>query len=286
VIRSYSPVQVLGGGLVLDPMPPRGRAVWMPKLQSESATERLEALIARRPLGLELQLAPVILGVDAARLPELASTLPVENVGGVLVPQAGIAEAEQQALRLVRTHHAQHPSQTGVPLGTLRQGLTRAGKLGEAAVARLVARGELVVEGAIVREPAFRPSVCGGEALVELLVELVNRGGLSPPTVRELENTLQQPGISQALRLAARAGRLVAVERDRYFSPGALSSLTKALRTVAASGPITPAALREATGLSRKYLMPLLEWSDREGFTIRLEEARVAGPALTRSDGE
>jgi selenocysteine-specific elongation factor len=116
-------------------------------------------------------------------------------------------------------------------------------------------------------------------------VELVDRGGLEPPSVREIEHSVHQPGVSEALRLAARTGRVVAVERDRYFSTRALSGLTTALRAIAASGPITPAAVREATGISRKYLIPLLEWSDRTGFTVRRGEARLPGPALRALTG-
>jgi selenocysteine-specific elongation factor len=285
VIRSYSPVEVLGGGWVMDPLPPRGRAVWSPMLSSELPEERLHALIARRPRGLNLRAAPVLLGSAPSRIPELLSALPVESVAGTVVSRASVTAAEQHALQLVRTHHAQHPAEPGLLLGTLRQALARSGVAGEAALDRLVGRGELVVEQAAAREAGFRPSVSGGEALVDHLVELVDRGGLSPPSVGEIEDTVRRPGVSEALRLAARAGRVVAVERDRYFSPRALTNLTTALAAIAASGPITPAAVREATGVSRKYLIPLLEWSDRAGFTVRRGEARAPGPALRHPSG-
>ena len=100
-----------------------------------------------------------------------------------------------------------------------------------------------------------------------------------PPTVPELEATLGLPGVADALRLAARQGRVVAVERDRYFDPAALAGFASILRTIGAAGAITPSLVREATGLSRKFLIPLLEWADQQGITRRDGEARRLLPA-------
>ncbi len=44
-------------------------------------------------------------------------------------------------------------------------------------------------------------------------------------------------------------------------------------------GRATPAQLREKTGLSRKYLIPLLEWMDAQRLTVRQGDSRGAGPA-------
>lgn len=285
VIRSYSPVQVIGGGRVLDPLPPPGRPVWSADLASELPEKQLDGLIARRPRGLDLRLAPILSGLAPSRIAELLPALPIERIARTVVSRAQVTAAEHLALQLVQAHHRQHPTGAGMPLGTLRQALVRIGAAGELAIERLVARGDLAIEEGTARQSQFQPSVSGGDALIELLVELVDRGGLAPPSVREIEHSVQQPGVSEALRLAARTGRVVAVERDRYFSARALTGLTTALGAIAATGPITPAAVRQATGISRKYLIPLLEWSDRTGFTVRRGEARIPGPALRALTG-
>jgi selenocysteine-specific elongation factor len=172
-----------------------------------------------------------------------------------------------------------------MPMETLRQMLRRDGAAGEAAIARLLQRGTLRTREGMIHEDGFAPRSAGGAALVERLVSLLASAGLAPPSVAELESAHGIQGAAEALRLAARSGRVVAVERDRYFAESALAEFTAALARVAAAGPITPAAVREATGATRKYLIPLLEWSDRAGFTIRRGEARVAGPGLLRLFG-
>jgi selenocysteine-specific elongation factor len=39
-------------------------------------------------------------------------------------------------------------------------------------------------------------------------------------------------------------------------------------------GTIIPAAVRDRLGISRKYLIPLLEWADERGITVRVGEGR------------
>ncbi len=70
-------------------------------------------------------------------------------------------------------------------------------------------------------------------------------------------------------------GRLVAVAPDRYFAAGPIHQFVAALEAVGTAGAITPTALRERLGLSRKFLIPLLEWADRRGLTRRSGESRV-----------
>ena len=53
MIRSFSPVSTIGGGRVLDPLPPR-RAVLAAGLASAAAAERFGALLERRPSGIPL----------------------------------------------------------------------------------------------------------------------------------------------------------------------------------------------------------------------------------------
>ena len=65
-----------------------------------------------------------------------------------------------------------------------------------------------------------------------------------------------------------------AVERDRYYSVAALARFTSTLVDLGRAGPIHPGPVRDRLGISRKYLIPLLEWADREGLTAREGDGR------------
>jgi glycosyltransferase involved in cell wall biosynthesis len=76
------------------------------------------------------------------------------------------------------------------------------------------------------------------------------------------------------LRLAAARGRVEAVERDRYYAREALERFTEVLNDLGRAGVIIPATIRDRLGISRKYLIPLLEWADGQGITVREGDGR------------
>jgi selenocysteine-specific elongation factor len=116
--------------------------------------------------------------------------------------------------------------------------------------------------------------------MLERVIASVEAAGLAPPTVAELEAALGLRALGDTLRLAARSGRVVSVERDRYFGRIALTRFVATLRSIGAGGAITPAAVRDATGVTRKFIIPLLEWADASALTLRRGEGRVPGPKL------
>jgi selenocysteine-specific elongation factor len=84
------------------------------------------------------------------------------------------------------------------------------------------------------------------------------------------------------LRLAAADGRVEAVERDRYYARPALDRFVQALREIGGEKEVVPSHLRERLGITRKYLIPLLEWADLKGVTLwqgGVRRVRVAPPA-------
>jgi selenocysteine-specific elongation factor len=71
-------------------------------------------------------------------------------------------------------------------------------------------------------------------------------------------------------RVLTREGALVAVESNRYFTPESVVALMARLAAGMQAGTdYGPAELREFLGLTRKFLIPFLEYCDREGYTVR-----------------
>ena len=274
LLRSFSPVEVVGGGWVVDPLPRRGRSLWDPGTPVHTPAERLRALVAREPGGVRIGDLPIRLGVRPEEVEPLAADAGLLSADGAFVAAGRVEEAATDALRRVTAFHKLHAAESGLPLETLRQAMTGFGAAGVAALDRLLALGRLVSAGGLVRDAEFRATAAGGDAALDRLVRAVEAGGLTPPTIPELEAALGLRGAADALRLAARQGRAVPVERDRYFAPAVLAEFAVTLRTIGAAGPITPPLVRDATGLSRKFLIPLLEWADQQGITRREGEAR------------
>jgi selenocysteine-specific elongation factor len=113
----------------------------------------------------------------------------------------------------------------------------------------------------------FTPHATGGDAAVSEVVALVEEAGLTPPSVAELQRQTGRSDVAGLLRLAAASGRIEAVEPDRYFARAALERFAAVLQEGEAREEVVPSQLRQRLGISRKYLIPLLEWADSRGLT-------------------
>src|SRR5262249_13696721 len=98
------------------------------------------------------------------------------------------------------------------------------------------------------------------------------------PTVSELESEFRGMPVRALLAHLHRGGGVVQVDQERFAAPVALERFQRALEGgIREVGPVTRAVLRDRLGLTRKYLIPLLEWADRQGVTRREGDTRVLG---------
>lgn len=275
VVRSYSPVTTIGGGMVLDPEPPRRRATWPSALGHRSPAERLPALLERRPAGISTVALPVLLGLPPTEATAVARTRnDIRPVGDRWVREATLRELGARALASLKAYHRTHPSDRGMPLETLRHGLRAPEALVERAVADAAAAGRLRLADGVAVQSGFTPRVEGGDAEIDRVVHILEQAELSPPSLAELERQTGRRDIAAILRLAAQTGRVEAVERERYYSRPALERFTATLADIGRGSLIAPAEIRDRLGISRKFMIPLLEWADAKGITERVGDQR------------
>ncbi|HTC24074.1 MAG TPA: selenocysteine-specific translation elongation factor [Gemmatimonadales bacterium] len=275
VLRSFSPVTTIGGGRVLDPLPPARAAPWPEELRAPDPVQRLGGLIARRPFGLELAAVPVLSGMPAGPAATAGRDDPSLNIiDGHMIPARVVAEVTDKALQSLKEFHRRQPVERGMPLETLRRTVRGPEWLIEAAIGGAIKARRLMVDGSIARLPGFEPRVTGGEPEIDRLVQMLQAAGLTPPSVAELERETGRRDVAAVLRLAAARGLVEAVERDRYYAVEALRRFTAALEEIGRAGPIHPPDVRARVGVSRKFLIPLLEWADTRGITVRAGDAR------------
>jgi selenocysteine-specific elongation factor len=198
----------------------------------------------------------------------------MQRVGDRWIRRGILAAARERALAVLAGFHAREPAEQGMPLETLRRSLGVPDWLADAAVDALARAGRLEVRQAHARLAGFTPRVVGGEAELERVVAIVRRAGLAPPSVAELERETGRRDVAAVLRLAAARGQVEAVERDRYYDGEALRRFAEAIREIGRAGEIQPAAVRDRLGISRKFLIPLLEWADGRGITVRSGDSR------------
>jgi len=229
----------------------------------------------------------VLLGHRPAECGRLAEADPrVTRTDGQLVLRSTIQGLAARVAQLVDGFHSANPAEQGMPLETLRQGLRVPSWLANAAIDLAAsARAVVATDGAVAARD-FRPSGAGSLTRIDAVVAALVAAGLTPPTVAELATREGWPDVAASLRSAAAAGRAEAVERDRYYARSVLDSFIVLLEDLGTAGTFGVGAVRDRTGLSRKFLIPLLEWCDARGVTVRTGDvrryrgvpARVSGP--------
>jgi hypothetical protein len=90
---------------------------------------------------------------------------------------------------------------------------------------------------------------------------------------------------AEGVRALERAIRIVMLEPDLAYGISIYRDLTARAVAMAAREPLTPAAYRDATGTSRKYVMAILEDLDRRAILRRTPDGHVPGPRAPRPAG-
>lgn len=277
VLRSSSPARTIGGGIISDPSPPARRARPWPSAAAPLATLLGWMVQEAAGRGIETASLAVRLGVPPAKVASTVKrTSSVVEIGSRLFAKSVLAEARSAVAAEVELAHRERPLETGVPIQLLRSKVRGAPEVLDHALARMTKADEITISGGVVARRGW--SAGGGSAEEARLAKLSTTllaAGRTPPSVDDLVEEFGAD-VPALLKLLAQRGEAIQVVSDRYFARSAVSELTVILRSALAGGvERTASELREATGLTRKYLIPFLEYCDRIGLTARMGDARV-----------
>ena len=278
IIRS--PMDTLGGGLVVDSHAPRHRRFRMAIVQSlkvrgEGVVEDVLAatLEANQPMELEKLAVRCDLAIDEAHgvVSELISKGRVVAVGqggqSLLFTNAGWGRFVKKAESVVGNYHRRFPTRSGMSKGELSS------KLGllpnSPALRKLFDDGVLTEEGAVVRLSSYRVQLSQQQqAKIDTFLRALNQNPYSPPGDITLEPDL--------LNLLIEQRQVVKVSDGVFFSASAYSDMVdKVISYAKSKGKVTLAEVRDMLGTSRKYAQALLEYMDEKQLTRRVGDERV-----------
>lgn len=294
IVRGTSAIAGRGatvaGGRVLLVNPPRRRAGASTRVAAFAEApleERVRLLLTEAGYrGLDV---PALFARSQAPRRELARALERASAKGTItlvdrdarryLASEVLAGLEARALARLDAFHDEHRERSGLPREELRE---RLGSPPERVFARVVAglleRQRLEAVDEVLRLPgrghAFTQQTA---ALQAQLAAQLDARGLSPPTLTELSNLLRVPeararSLAQRLVEAGRAARA----GELYFSRAAIDALhAKLLAHFATHEKLSTQQFKDLTGLSRKFLIPLAEYFDRERVTLRVGDDRV-----------
>lgn len=295
ILRMSAPAVTVGGGVVLDPFPPRRRR------RSSDALELLEAfggddpqrtvsLIVAQSLLSGIGFDEILLrsgmsrkAVEAALTALLAGgdVLQVTREPRMFLSRVAFTTLKQGLVKELTAFLEANPLKEGMGKEELKTRLPKRsdGRYFTPLLTALERDGVIVPDRDIVR-PA------GGVArkntpaddLGGKIGKFIADGGTEPPTIKEIMERFRcdEKTVRDNLALLVRNGVVVRISSDLFYGAATLDALReKLVALLKEKGEIIPTDFREVCNLSRKFLIPLLEHFDSEKVTIRVGDKRV-----------
>jgi selenocysteine-specific elongation factor len=277
IIRRFSPVSTIGGGVVLDIAPVRSRKSSeikerLARIESASREEWVHLLIKESGTGLSPEELTARTGLTPGEIEEATRGNPsVLKLPGWLVDRNCLESLRETILQKIREFHRLHALLPGIPKQDLRPGLP------DALFDAVLKHPQIAVEGEIVRHRSHRVVLQQQEEQARSAIEgAFEKAGLAAPALPEV---LAHAGIESGrarmlLQILLKEGTLVRITDDLVLHRSALERLQNDLASIKGARMSVP-EFKERTGISRKYAIPLLEYLDRQKITRREGDSRI-----------
>ena len=286
IIRQFSPVVTIGGGVVLDAFPPSGKqagsevAAFLDITREGSVQQVLSARVARKGIvGLHTQGVPREMNIRYSEIAPLAKNAGLVWCDQVLVSPAAFSEACANLLKTVADFHQSNPLVPGISREELRERANLGSEVFSRVLDKLVADRKLQVDGEIVHLPGRGVVMKDEEAESKKMIEQAfASAGLKVPFLHEVLAGLKvdRSRAQKIVTLLLRDKILIKISDELVFHQSALADLRQKITALKPRTPkIDVGRFKDMTGVSRKYAIPLLEYLDRELITRRVGDERV-----------
>ena len=299
IVRQFSPLATIGGGVVVDNLPAKrrmgdpGAAQFLESMEKGSDEDRLELLT--RAAG-EVAVAGLAARMgrsreDLYRLGESLETkkqlIALGRPPAIFVHAEHFQELAGRIVHYLESFHAANPLMPGVAKEDLRGRIATADRMAtppspaafNAVLQRLSTENEVELQGETVRRAGRGVKLTAEESAArDEIARAFETAGLAVPTASAVlaELKIDRARAEKILQILLKEKLLVKVAEEMIFHQSALARLRDLVRQQKTKNPrIDVRSFKELSGLTRKYAIPLLEYLDRERVTRRDGEARI-----------
>jgi selenocysteine-specific elongation factor len=285
VIRQFSPVATIGGGVVIDASPPARRraedaTAFLSTVLAGSPEQVLEARVARTGVtGLSINDARAQMNIQREQVDQLALTARLVRCGELLISSEAFEQAGVMMIDMVRKFHDLNPLVAGMSKEELRDRLRLGSEVFSGALSKVIEEKQLAITGELVHLSGRGVVMKDDEAESKKTIdEAFAVAGLRVPSLREVLASLPVDRVraQKIVTLLLRDKVLVKVSDDLVFHQKSLIELRQRVAALkSTTSTIDIARFKDMTGVTRKYAIPLLEYLDRERVTKRVGDERV-----------
>ena len=288
VLRDATATRTIGGGVVIDPFPPRRgrrtpeRLAQLAALDRQDPTDALRALLALPPGWTDRVGYFRSRNLSPSVQQSVLSETPAVAVADLLMTPATLDALRDSVVQRLGAHHAAAPDQPGLQLERLR--VTTPARPSPAAfraiIELLFRRGAVEQDGPWLRLPSHRATLSAqDERLWQHARALIATERFRPPRTRDMARELAVPEavMRTMLKRVQRMGRLIEVAPDQFFlseTVAEMASIAAAIAETDPAGTVTAAEFRDQLANGRKVAIQVLEFFDRAGVTVRIGDER------------
>lgn len=294
VIRSYSPVRTIGGGRVINPIPAKHKR-FQPDVV-EGLKHLLEAdfesVVAYQTetcgvKGVSFNELRIMTNLPEKRLQQMLhgllsrqALIQVEKDPPTYIHRRAYDQLKQDALGCLEAYHEANPLKAGMSKEELKSKLPPflGPKLYNLLLGQTSKEGAIVAEEDLIRLAAHRISLEEDQADIRnRILDAYRKSGLQPPYFNDLcdQMNISENRAKEVLMLLVKEGTIVKIKEDLYFDAGAVDALKEKLVSfLTENGEIATPQFKEMTGVSRKFVIPLIEYFDSKNVTIRIGDIR------------
>ncbi|HIJ57778.1 MAG TPA: selenocysteine-specific translation elongation factor [Deltaproteobacteria bacterium] len=294
VIRSYSPVRTIGGGEILNPIPPKHKRYRNEIIEglnrlTEMAPEDVIAfhVDASGHSGVTFSDLCLMTNLSEKKLDNILKDLLskqilllVDKEIRIFIHKNSFDLLIHDTREILSTYHRNNLLKEGMSKEELRSKLP--GPL-NTRLLTLVLNAMIKEKDAVQTEDMVRlasHSISLGrdqQDIKQTIIETYRESGLEPPFFRDLGKrlNLDPDRAKDMLNLLINEGVIIKTKDDLYFHVESVDALKKkVVHFFETHEEMATPQFKEMAGVSRKFLIPLIEYFDTTNFTIRVGDMR------------
>ncbi|RMG05526.1 MAG: selenocysteine-specific translation elongation factor [Nitrospirae bacterium] len=295
IIRRFSPVQTIGGGIILDSLARRRRRkeglddlkTYLEGTLKEKISTKIRKMGQR---GVSPQLIEGWINRDLPEIREAVKTLlsngEIFSYDDTLIHRDIYNSFRERFLDALRRFHKNNPLKPGMQKEVLRSLFGLPQKSFNGLISLM---DEIVVEKDLIKLKEFSISVTGQfQELKDQITGLLRKEGFQPPDKKDIAEytgkSLKE--IEDVLKLMAKEGKLKRVTDSYYLLSEDYEKMLSLLRRhFEVKDTMSVGEFRDLLGTTRKFALPFLEHLDSNRVTMRVGDVRKAHPSFKKGEG-
>ncbi len=279
IIRHFSPLFTVGGGVVIDNKPKKRKGFGKHASVALKDTDDFyqmavavvdeEGYLTFEQLRARLFIVKNLFEKLVKRLKQKGKII-VDGKNRLIFSPAFYKKACDNLIERIENYHRENPRKEGMPLAYLF-GI-------EKNIAELLeVKGKIVKQGEILKLPGFKGRLSGEEEKeYKRLIKIVDKGGLTPPMLNVLKTEFKDyQMLKDFLKRGIKEGKLVRINSEFYLSADNYRKFEEIFKRFSEQfDEFTIGDIKPYLNVSRRYLVALLEYLDGERKTVKIGDRR------------